>query len=277
MNKQIERQITQVFNEVYKKIFTKERCLQLSKGSRDDVMSAIVKIQDLNSYNKFAEKFAKELAKKGLANKKGVWRKYFEAAKSRNVIGLEPTYTAFEYKMMSKAIEHNFKMIKSIPNEIMEMLNHKYTSTLIEQVAKGTLPRGSFQKELAKHGAKKAGLIARTETAKLQSAIMENRATELGSICYRWRASKDKRTRPSHREMEGVIVLWRPDGQKPLRDNMRGNAGEFPNCRCDIDPIFSIDEFTNSTYKVYNYNIDRIESMTKTKLIEFIRNSGVKI
>ena len=277
MNKQIERQITQIFNEVYKKVFTKERCSKLSEGSRDDVMEAIVKLEGLDSYNKFAEKFAKELAKKGLNNKRGVWRKYFEAAKSRNIIGIPARYSEFEYQQMNKAIQHNFKMIKSIPHEMMEILNHKYTSTLIEEVAKGTLPRGSFQKELASHGAKKAGVIARTETAKLQSAIMENRATDLGSIGYFWRASHDPRTRPSHKEMDGVFVLWRSDLEKPLRDGMRGNAGEFPNCRCDIDPIFSIDEFTNSSYKVYNYNTDKIQSMTKSQLIEFIRKSGVNI
>ena len=273
---QIRNQIAQIFNAVYKKVFTKSRTAKLALGSRDEIISALVKLQGMKEYNEFAEKFAKELAKKGLAEKRGIWKKYFEAAKSKNLFSIYPTYQAFEYEMMSKAVKHNFQMIKSIPSEMMEMMNHKYTSTLIEEVAKGSLPRGAFAKELAKHGAKKANLIARTETAKLRSSIMENRATSLDSICYRWKASKDKRTRPSHREMDGVLVLWMDNLHKPLRDGMRGNAGEFPNCRCDIEPLFDFDELTSSMYKVYNPNTDTIQTLTKAQTIEFIKNKGAK-
>ena len=159
---------------------------------------------------------------------------------------------------------------KQIHERVMEVLEEKAISTLIDEVANGKLPRGSFKKELDKHGVAKSKLIARTETAKLQSAITENRATNIGSVVYEWVASMDKRTRPSHKEMGGVIVFWRPDAQKPLRDKMRGNAGAFPNCRCYPSPILDESDLTKTNYKVYNYKTDKIVSMTRRELLNAI-------
>lgn len=276
MNKSIERRINQIYNEVYKKVFNKKNLKALSNDSRIDIIYGLSKLESSNTYNEFAKKFAKELAKKGLANQRGVWRKYYEAARKSHYVALPLTYKEFEFKTLSIAIQHNFAMIKSIPQRMIEILNHKYTSTLIEEVAKGSIARGSFAKLLAKHGHKQAKLIARTEAAKLQTAITESRAMSIGSVAYTWISSKDRRTRPSHREMNGVIVFWRPTEQKPLLDNMRGNAGEFPNCRCDAQPIVDIDEITKSSYKVYDYNTNKIITMTKHKLIESLQKNELQ-
>lgn len=276
MSKQIEKDIQKIYNQVYKQVFNKDNTTLLSNGSRIDIEQALNKITSSDKYNEFAKKFAYELAKKGIKYKKGTWRKYFEAARKSHHIALPLTYKDFEYTTLRNAVQHNFDMIKSIPSRMMEILNHKYTSTLIEEVAKGTLPRGSFANMLAKHGNKQAKLIARTETAKLQTAIAQTRSLNLGAITYTWISSNDRRTRPSHREMNNVIVFWRQDTEKPLRDGMRGNAGEFPNCRCDAQPNVDLDDFTNSRYKVYNYKTDKIEWMSKNDLIEAISKGGLE-
>ena len=76
--------------------------------------------------------------------------------------------------------------------------------------------------------------------------------------------------------MDTVIVFWRPDAEKPLRDNMRGNAGEFPNCRCYPAPILDESDLTKSNYKVYNYHTDKIENgWTKKKLLEAIQRGYI--
>ena len=112
-------------------------------------------------------------------------------------------------------------------------------------------------------------VIARTESAKLQTVILENRALDLGSIAYIWLASNDKRTRPSHKAMNGVIVFW--NFNKPLLDNMRGHAGEFPNCRCSPQPIFDEEDLQKPFYKVYDYRNNNIISMNKKDLIEALK------
>ena len=272
MNKSIELQIRRIYNLVFSKIYSKKNMRELAKGSRVSILRTSQMLESSKKYNEFAQKFAVELAKKGLRGQKGVWRKFFNAAKKMNYIALPKTWTEFEAQIMTKAIKQNFTMIKSIPQETIKVMEHKYTSTLIEEVAKGNLGRGAFQRQLEEHGHKNAKLIARTETAKLQTAILENRATGLGSPCYIWLASNDKRTRPSHKAMNGVVVFWRQNQlQKPHLDNMYGNAGEFPNCRCAPQPIFDELDLTKPSYKVYNYNNEQIITMNKNELLKAMK------
>lgn len=270
MNKATERQILQIYNVVFNKIYSKDRLASLSKGSRMPLVQAAATLGSSTKYEEFAKKFAAELTKKGLSSQRGIWRKYYEAAKKLHYVALPKTYKEYEMKIYSTAVKTNFELIKSIPQRVLEPMRHDYTSTLIEEVAKGKLSRGSFEKQLKLHGSKNAKLIARTESAKLQTTIIETRATEIGSIAYIWRASNDKRTRPSHKAMNDVVVFWRQPLQKPLLDKMRGNAGEFPNCRCTPQPIVDLDDLTKTNYKVYDFNTDKVISMTKNKLIELI-------
>lgn len=276
MNKRIEKQIRQIYNEVFNSLYGRKNVAALAKGSKVEILEAAMLLEASEKYQKFAEKYATALAKAGLATKRAAWRHSYYAAKRLHYIALPKTFNEYEAKIMSSAVKENFKMIKSIPRKTVEILEHKYTSTLIEEVAKGALSRGSFKKELEKHGHKNAGVIARTETAKLQTAITEARATELGSIAYFWLSSKDRRTRPSHRDMNGVVVFWRPYEQKPLLDKMRGNAGEFPNCRCAPQPIVDIDDLKAATYKVYDYRFDKIITLTKRELITALERGSLE-
>lgn len=273
MSKAIENQIKKIYNAVFKEVFNQEQLSRLYNGDTTQVELNAVKLASSEKYNTFAKKFAIELAKKGLTSQRGIWRKYFEAAKKAHYIALPKTFNEFETSIMSTAVNNNFQMIKSIPNSMMKILGYKYSTMLIEEVVKGTISRGTFRKELEKHGHTHAGVIARTETAKLQTVILENRATNLGSIAYIWLASNDRRTRPSHKNMNGVIVFWKY--QKPLLDNMRGHAGEFPNCRCSPQPILDTDDLTKSTYRVYNYHTDSLMTMSRKEVIHMLQNGQI--
>ena len=275
MNKRLENQINKIYKKVFNEVLNEKTLTQLTKGNNLAPFLKATMLSSSSKYDKFCEKFSKELAKIGLSQQKGIWRKYFQAAKELHYIALPPTYKQFEYKIMREAIDNNFKMIKSIPQKVLEVVNHKYTSQLIEEVAKGSVPRGSFKSLLEKHGNVNARLIARTEAAKLQTVIMENRATNLGSVAYIWRAANDSRTRPSHKEMNNVVVFWKHE--KPHLDNMIGHAGEFPNCRCTPLPIFDEDDLPKSNLKVYNYNTFKIEKISLEKLLKSLKNNSLKI
>lgn len=271
MNKAVERQINKIYQAIFKKIYTKQRMTALSNNDKASIKEAILNLDKSEQFQKFAKKFSKKLSQKGLAKEKGLWRKYYEAAKANNYVAIPDTYTKFQEQMLKKTIEHNFKMIKSIPQKVLELSKTDYTKQLISQVAKGSIGRGSFYKNLKEHGAKNAKVIARTETAKLQTAITENRSKDLGSVAYIWIATRDRRTRPSHKAMNDVVVFWRKNNEKPLLDGMRGNAGEFPNCRCDAQAIFDESDLTKSQYTVYDYRNNRKITMNKKTLIERIR------
>ena len=271
MSKRIELQIERIYREIFKKVFTKERLERAEKGDKSVINKALKQLSTSDLYKEFCEKFAKKLATRGLAKEKGLWRKFYEAAKQKHMFGLASTYTAFQKQVFEKIVKQNFKMIKSIPESMMKVWKQKDVTTLLRQVLEGKVGRGTFEAQLRKHGAKNAKLIARTETAKLQTAISETRSREVGSVAYIWRSSNDRRTRPSHRKMNDVVVFWRPYEEQPLLDNMRGNAGCFPNCRCHVLPIFDEEDLTKHSYQVYDYRTDKLIKMNKKDLSEALQ------
>lgn len=276
MKKDIEKLIQSVYDEAFKKVFTKDRVAQLMKGNRKSIRTACMKLQNMKEYKDLCREISQKLASRGLANERGAWKKFYNAARLKHYFILEPTYKEFELKMMRNAIRRNFKMIRSIPEQLIKLTEHKYIDVLIDQVAKGAIGRGTFYAELKQHGVKNAKVIARTETAKLQTAITQDRATHLGSTAYIWRSSHDRRTRPSHRAMNDVLVFWRNnDEQKPKLDDMFGNAGEFPNCRCSPHPVFDEDDLTASTYKVYDYRSHSIVAMSRQAVLQALKRGAI--
>lgn len=263
----IEKEINKIYWIIFNKVFNHYK-KSIFRGDKEYVIDGLIRLEESKVFKKFCDEFAKELSKKGLANQKGIWKKYYKAAKEKHIISLPSTYQLWEIEQFRKIIYENFKMIKSIPSSIVKVYQHNFASNLFKEVAEGKLSRGNFEKLLKNHGAKNARLIARTETAKLQTNIIKNRAKDLGSIAYIWLASNDKRTRPSHKAMNGVVVFWRNQNEKPILDNMQGDAGEFPNCRCAPQPLFDKDDLTKENYKVYDYKHHKVINMSKNRLIQ---------
>lgn len=275
MNRKVEKQINKIYEAVFKKIFNRQRLKAATQGNIKEIEKAITNLSNSRDFKKFCEKFSKQLASKGLTHQKGIWKKFYQAAKESNNIVLPSTYSEFEKKIMKEAVEHNFRMIKSVPTHILNVYKQKDIQVLISQVAENKVGRNTFVKQLQNHGYKNAKLIARTETAKLQTFIDEKRATNLGSVAYIWLASHDKRTRQSHKEMNDVVVFWRKDSEKPLLDKMRGNAGEFPNCRCTPLPILDEDDLTKSTYIVYDYRNDKKITLKRAELLKCLEKGSL--
>lgn len=82
----------------------------------------------------------------------------------------------------------------------------------------------------------RATLIARTETAKCQSAIVQARAQHIGAEQYIWRTVRDAAVRREHRALEGTIQSW-DDPPVAEAGGERHHPGNFPNCRCFAEPI----------------------------------------
>lgn len=109
----------------------------------------------------------------------------------------------------------------------------KFFAERRSQVASGDLEEEMERStEVAVNRAK---LIARTETARANSAFVEARASSLGVTSYIWRTTMDGAERDSHRRMNGEVIQY----SKPptLSDGTTGHAGTFPNCRCYQDPV----------------------------------------
>lgn len=80
----------------------------------------------------------------------------------------------------------------------------------------------------------RALLIARTETSRTATVLVQARAVHVGSEGYIWRSSGDGDVRPSHKKMNGKYVKW---GSPPELDGMVGHAGCLPNCRCFCESV----------------------------------------
>lgn len=78
---------------------------------------------------------------------------------------------------------------------------------------------------------RRATLIARDQTTKLNASLTRLRQQEVGVEEYIWQTSGDERVRPTHRENDGKKFSW----DKPPAKT--GHPGNDVNCRCIARPV----------------------------------------
>jgi SPP1 gp7 family putative phage head morphogenesis protein len=173
-------------------------------------------------------------------------------------------------KTFQELLSRNVHYIKSAPIDMAErMVTH-----ISEAQIAGRRPEqiASELKELFPHMTKgKAQLIARTESAKASSELVQSRAERLGFNWYIWYSVQDQRVRSSHKHMQGVLVNYNdPPSPEALADEKsygHYNAGEIFNCRCFASVVFDINEIS-FPHKVYHAG--SIQMMTKAKFKEIM-------
>lgn len=145
------------------------------------------------------------------------------------------TNSAITYPLQALQDEQ-VRLIKSLPLEAAERVHtlavqSLSTSTRASELAKAIMATGHVTESRAR-------LIARTETSRASSNLLQARAEYAGSEGYIWRTSGDMDVRDSHHKMEGRYVRWT---SPPTLDGMKGHAGCLPNCRCYAEPVFPND------------------------------------
>lgn len=127
-------------------------------------------------------------------------------------------------------------LIQSIPVEAAERVHRLATEARIE---------GTRAKEIAEEIARteevtksRAVLIARTETSRAATVLVQARCEAIGSTHYIWRTSMDGTVRPGHKAMEGKTCEWaNPPAVNEEGRIMHFHPGEVWNCRCYAEPI----------------------------------------
>lgn len=175
----------------------------------------------------------------------------------------------------------NVNKIKDVPMELTKILRKAY---LNGEGLRGT----EFEKLVYERMKKRAKLIVRTESSKINAAFTEVRAKALNIKGYIWSSSGDKRVRDSHNKLDGVLIFWndpptfRSISKKGNTSEMVGNAGEFPNCRCVSLPVFELEDISfpikvaerailTDKYvgkNKYNLTVKGIRTYTKAQFIE---------
>jgi len=138
--------------------------------------------------------------------------------------GLEDILVAFTTE--------NVSLIRSIPEEYFK----KVESIVFTGTTQGSTA-GSMIKQLQELGVstfKRAKLIARDQSSKINSAINQQRQQNLGVEEYVWRTAGDERVRPNHDSKNGKTFRW----DDPPKDT--GHPGTDIQCRCVAQPIINI-------------------------------------
>lgn len=117
----------------------------------------------------------------------------------------------------------NASLIKSLPEQELERISG--------DIERG-LQQGQRFTDIAKEIQKSYGithrrakLIARDQTTKLNASLTRLRQEEVGGTSYYWQTSDDERVRPTHKANDGKLFYW----DKPPKT---GHPGHDINCRC---------------------------------------------
>lgn len=123
----------------------------------------------------------------------------------------------------------NVGLIRSIPEEYFK----KIETIVFTGTTQGS-KAGSMIKQIQQTGkstTKRARLIARDQSSKLNSALNQQRQQNLGVEEYIWRTAEDGRVRDSHANKNGKVFRW----DDPPKDT--GHPGNDIQCRCVAQPI----------------------------------------
>lgn len=137
-------------------------------------------------------------------------------------------------KAMREIMAEQVDLITSLPRRASERV-HKL---VIEGMTSGRRASEAAT-EIMRTGhvtKSQAMLIARTETSRTSTAMVEARAKFVGSDGYIWRTTGDVDVRDRHRKLEGKFIRW---DNPPIagQNGERYHAGAGPNCRCTPEPV----------------------------------------
>ena len=147
---------------------------------------------------------------------------------------------------VNRLIAENAKYIRSVPVDAAKTLASEVMKAQQAGARAGTVDkmlRVRFPELLLS----RTKLIARTETAKASTALTQARCEELDLDWYEWLTSDDVRVRPSHKNMNGILVPWSEAPDPEAINDEKSNLGHYhaggcPNCRCSSAPIMTLDD-----------------------------------
>ena len=133
------------------------------------------------------------------------WKRAIKATLGIDI--LEDYYLGdFYIEQIEKWIDYNVGLIKTIPEDTLEKMkaivydgfnNGKTTTRLIKEIQRAY-----------KVGRKRAELIARDQTAKLNGQIQKAQQQDAGINEYIWCTTGDERVRKSHKSLNGRKFSW---------------------------------------------------------------------
>lgn len=172
-------------------------------------------------------------------NRKLTIKEWKRAIKSTLGIDIREDYYLgdFYVEYLEKWVEYNVSLINTIPEETLDKMrdivydgftNGKTTTRMVKEI-----------QHTYGVSRKRAELIARDQTAKLNGQIQRAQQQDAGITEYIWYTVGDGRVRKSHAALNGKKFSWNDPPVVDDRTGRRCHPGEDYQCRCIGRPVFN--------------------------------------
>lgn len=138
-------------------------------------------------------------------------------------------------EVMRALLDQQVDLITSLPIEAAKRVHELTlkgleTSSRAAEVAREIMRTGEVTES-------RALLIARTETSRTATVLVQARAVHVGSEQFIWRSSGDGDVRKDHRKLNGKAFRWDSPPVADERTGIRALPGCIWSCRCFAEPI----------------------------------------
>ena len=195
---------------------------------------------EIEGANKPAARQSMRTARKQVISA-GVSQKRFSERLGLDVeelIGIDVAPTLAEQAALRAWATEGTDLIKTVGQEIVAGLDEH----IADAARRGVLTADLRQivAERLGVGQRHAQFIARDQIAKLNAKITESTQKAAGVTSYKWRSSRDQRTRPAHRALDGTIHRWDDPPVVDPKTGRRDHPGEDYQCRCVAIPVVDL-------------------------------------
>lgn len=234
------RHIDQILKEVERKIAGLSDPAAIALALRQITMSP--------RFNDLCIEAAQQITTMLAVGQKRTWRVAASASSQGRRIYkalMEETTNTALGQTISGIVTQNAQLIKTCPQNMALKLSQLAQKRQFEGLRPESIMEEVMQE--AQHLREfEARRIARTESAKASTALVQARAEALNLDFYTWRTARDERVRDSHRAMNGVICRWSdpPNPEAIAGEKSYGSyhPGGIFNCRCIALPVIAVED-----------------------------------
>ena len=242
LKKELEKQLPEL-----KKAYKRERDAEVYPNRRNDSATDL-QIAITNVFNKIKNAIIAKITGFGLRhklealahmNRKLTIKEWKKAVRATLGIDIREDYYLgdFYVEQLQKWVDENVSLISTIPEETLDKMRDivydgfthgKTTTRMVKEIQKvyGVSRR-------------RAELIARDQTAKLNGKIQQAQQQDAGIQEYVWSSTGDERVRKSHKALNGKKFSWNEPPIVDERTGRRCHPGEDYECRCIARPVFN--------------------------------------
>lgn len=240
LKEELEKELPKL-KETYKANRNEEVALNRRNDSATDLMLAVTQVFNSVKNNVIARTAGFGLRRKleSLAhlNRKLTVKEWKRAIKATLGIDIREDYYLGDFyaEQLERWISKNVDLIKTIPEDTLE----KMKDIVYDGFANGKTTTRMVNEMQRAYGIsrRRAELIARDQTAKLNGQIQRAQQQDAGITEYIWCTTGDERVRRSHRGLNGKKFSW--DAPPENSDGRKCHPGEDYQCRCIGRPVFN--------------------------------------